>query len=650
MPWLATEGSSFFSVVVAIGFLWLSLALGRRLLILLGARSAASPYEQGVIAAAVGAGVLQFVPLVLGALGLLSTTNVRVFIAAIVLAAAADLRAVAMKVVAAMRQETRPSSWTTAWLIALVPALLMAGLAALTPTFDFDGLSYHLTAPKRWMETGWLSYLPTYPPTSAPMGVSMLFAVGMAFAGDVAAKCFHYVLGVVVAVPALYLAGKRLAGPMTGAVSATLYLLGPWGTPALLGSAYTEGAAVAAAATSTLSWLIWFQTGHRGYLRSAALLAGIAVSFKLTMLLFPVALMALTAVAIAAKARDEQKRARLIDSTTFGLLSTAALIPFVAVPILPWLTRAFLLTGNPLFPVLANLIPSRDLSAELAIQIDRFNRYMTWAIILGRDWTLEQRMWVLLGVAALFVLVGLLAFLRFRGSTARGAVVVLTITCLLVLYATGFYPRYWLPLAAILTVPIAAAFAPVLSRRPVMLAWIGLTLAGSLVHAHRIYLDVGANSVGLLRTVAGLDDRRDFLRSRLPLYPLYEHANRELPVGAGIMLSGFCGGFYIDRKTFCSEFPQDSLRFTNCQDLTNDLRRLGITHVIAPTAWATGEPLPASGLPRWTSYVRPEQYRLVRQLLTSHTRTLAIASDQGLYEIAPTLLVTSSFSLCEPRS
>src|SRR5262249_22308483 len=159
---------------------------------------------------------------------------------------------------------------------------------------------------------------------------------------------------------------------------------------------------------------------------------------------------------------------------------------------------------------------------------------------------------------------------------ARGAVVILTITGLIELSAVGLYLRYWLPLGAILTVPIAAAFAPILSRRTVMFAWLGFTLAGSLVHAHRIYLDVGANTVGLLRTIAGLDARRDFLRGRLPLYPLYEHANRELPVEAGIVLSGYCGGFYIDRRTFCSEFVQNSLRFTNCQDFTNDLRRLGI--------------------------------------------------------------------------
>src|SRR5262249_51530394 len=158
---------------------------------------------------------------------------------------------------------------------------------------------------------------------------------------------------------------------------------------------------------------------------------------------------------------------------------------------------------------------------------------------IGRDWTLEQRMWVLLGVAALLTLLGLLAFFKLRDWTARGASVVLTITSLVQLSAAGLYIRYWLPLAAALTVPIAAALAPILSRRTFVLAWVGLTLVGSLAHAHR-NLDVRSNPAELLRTVAGLGDRLNFLRSRLPLFPLYEYANRELPGDAGIMLSAYC--------------------------------------------------------------------------------------------------------------
>ena len=216
--------------------------------------------------------------------------------------------------------------------------------------------------------------------------------------------------------------------------------------------------------------------------------------------------------------------------------------------------------------------------------------------------------------------------------------VVVTIASIAELSVVGLYLRYWLPIAAPLTLPIAAALAPILSRRIVMVAWLGLTLAGSLVQARSGYLGVGSNLPGLLRTVAGLDERLDFLRARLPLYPLYAYVNRNLPSDAGIMLSYYCGGFYIDRRTFCCETVQDSLRFTTWKEFTEDLQRLGITHVIAPSALATGGPTPRIGGSSVSEITRAEQLRLVRQLLTSNARTLATASDMGLYDIRPVLL------------
>jgi hypothetical protein len=181
--------------------------------------------------------------------------------------------------------------------------------------------------------------------------------------------------------------------------------------------------------------------------------------------------------------------------------------------------------------------------------------------------------------------------------------------------------------------PLAASFERWLARRPVMLAWIAITLAFSLIQARRSFLDEGGNFSGLLATVAGVQDRTDFLKERLPPYPLYERINRDLPANAGIMLSAYCGGFYIDRATFCAEMVQNSLRFTTWDELTADLRRLGITHIIAPSALATGGPTPYLGGSSVSVITRADQFRLVRTLLTKHARTLQTASDLGLYEI-----------------
>jgi hypothetical protein len=182
-------------------------------------------------------------------------------------------------------------------------------------------------------------------------------------------------------------------------------------------------------------------------------------------------------------------------------------------------------------------------------------------------------------------------------------------------------------------VPIAAALDRQLSRRPVMLAWLAISLAGGLYQARRIVLDGGGDLVAWVRTIGGLEDREVFLRNRLPLYPLYERANRDLPPDAGVLLSGYCGSFYIDRSTYCAEMVHSSVRFSNWDDFLSDLRRLHITHLIAPSALATGGPTPDLGGSSVSVITRADQYRVVRQLLTYHARTLQTASDQGLYEI-----------------
>jgi hypothetical protein len=111
------------------------------------------------------------------------------------------------------------------------------------------------------------------------------------------------------------------------------------------------------------------------------------------------------------------------------------------------------------------------------------------------------------------------------------------------------------------------------------------------------------------------------------------------------MLSTYCGGFYIDRTTFCAEMVQDSLRFTTWEEFCTDIRRLGITHLLAPSALAAGGPtdsyLGGSGV---SAVTREGQFRLVRQLLTQHSRTLQTALDQGLYEIDPVWLAESDLT------
>ena len=627
MPWLVTTGTP---IIWAPGFLlafvWLSLGVGRRCLVWLGASGGSLP-ERGIIALALGSGALQLVPFLLGAAGLLNVRSLWLGLGLVALLVSPDLARVA-KIASRARGFKLALDKNLGWLcLALLPGLLAAGLLALTPTLDADGLGYHLTVPKRWLTSGHLAYLPTYPNSNMTMGVEMLFAIALSAAGDAAAKLLHFTLGVSGAV-GLYFAGRRLSGPVLGATAVALYLFGPVGVANLLGWAYLEGATSLASIAATLAWIIWFQGRQSGWLRCAFALAGVGVSFKITAGLFPVGLSALTLVCWwndRRQARSESKPESRLPWLSLLVLSIA--------PVTPWLARSAIVTGNPFFPLFARLLPSRDFSPEQAGQWEHFNRYLNWAIRVGASWSLERRQLILVGVGALFAGVAGVIWLKQRTWLARAMTIALLVIALLQLGAVGLYIRYWIPVMSVFQLPLLLQLPRIMARRTFQVVLVGATALASLSQARRS-LTNRTTPTDVLTTAFGLQPQHEFLHKTMPLMPLYDQVNQTLPVRTGVLLAAYCGGFYLDRSTFCADIVQGSLRFTTFAEFSADLQRLGITHVLAPRAMAAGEMQPdeAAGV---GFMIHEQECELVGKLLREQATLLGAAADQGLYELKP---------------
>jgi hypothetical protein len=315
------------------------------------------------------------------------------------------------------------------------------------------------------------------------------------------------------------------------------------------------------------------------------------------------------------------------------------LLPLMAAPVLPWFIRSACVTGNPFFPLFAQLIPSRDYPGDLATAVDRYQRYMLWASRWGPAWSSERRHLILVAAGVMVTLVAGLLYRRLHSSLARGTAVVLLGVVLAQLFAVGLYGRYWIPLASVIALPLVALAGPWLStpaRRWALVA-VAALLAAAQVRSSLAKIEYDFR--GLVRTAFGLEDRRTFAIDHTGIYPIWEYANRELPEASRILLSTTCPAFYLDRTTYCAEFVQSSLRFTSWGDFTADVRRLGITHVIAPRALATTDtPDPPYGSGSVGVIRRKEECRLVRRLLTGHGTLVTAALDQGLYAIDVTSL------------
>jgi hypothetical protein len=628
VPQFVTTGVAFvYATLFVIYFLWVSLALGRRVSLWLGVTPDGPVAERGLVALALGIAVLECTTLALAAFDVLSVRSLRLSMAILTVLAARDLWAVVVRLAQTVTSARSPERWLIVWALALGPGLAIAYLLAVTPTLDPDGLGYHLTVVKAWLSLGTLAFLPTYTYSNMPMGVEMLFAIAMSFAGDAGAKLLHFSLGCAGAV-AVYLAGTRLHDRVVGAAAAALYLFGPFGVGSILGWAYVEGAVSFAVVASTLAWLVWFETRQASWLRAAFAVAGVAVSFKITAALFPIGLILLTWFIEGRGARERGEPLAPIA------LRSWPLVLLTSIPIVPWLVRAAVVTGNPIFPMFGTVIPSYDFPPELSAEWDLYFRYMNWGTGAGAM-SLETRKTILLAaLAAVVVLTGLLvAFLR--SPIARATAVIAGAMMLPQVLAVGLYKRHWFAVMSVLQLLVVAQAARVLPGRWLKGGVIGLTLLLSLASVRASLRTVGNDLMGVVYTAAGLKPQRDYLADHLPLYTLYEYANRNLPADSGVAFEYGCGGFHIDRKTFCLEVPQGSFSVDSWDGFVEDIHRLGLTHVIAPRAMASGS-LPS--FPGWVRSgpgftFRERTDKLVVRLLTNHGKLLAAAADQGLYSI-----------------
>src|SRR5437867_6585420 len=224
--------------------------------------------------------------------------------------------------------------WLVAWLWATIP-----------PTF-YDELAYHLVIPQWVLKTGAIQTTPWVFFTLMPHAYDLLLAWGMGFAGDLGARAIIVALWVTCT-----LAAWGLVEGITRPVAS------PWAAPLVAGALatspmlwflatlpFTETALVAAVVTAVVV-LVAPPAERRPWL-ALGLVLGLAASVKLAGLYWVVAGLAATAVA-GWTGRDT------LRAGAVALASVA-----------PWWVRAFVHTGNPIYPMAYGLLGGRPWSEE----------------------------------------------------------------------------------------------------------------------------------------------------------------------------------------------------------------------------------------------------------------------------------------------
>jgi 4-amino-4-deoxy-L-arabinose transferase-like glycosyltransferase len=275
------------------------------------------------------------------------------------------------------------------WLAAPFVAIILLG--GMLPPLDFDVCEYHLQAPKEFFQQGRIVFLPHNVYGNMPLGAEMHSLLAMVIAGDwwLGALAGKTVLAAVTPLVALALvaAGRRRFGPAVGVAAGVIYISIPWivyvSTTGLIDGVVAGYLFLAAYGMFLYSGQA---TGDRGrspneippnvggplpagpprdpfYLALAGYSAGAGVACKYTSVVFVVLPVCCW-----------------LFWTTLGRGRRAVWRPLCLLVLCiglgcgPWLAKNWALSGNPVYPLLAEVFPSRTRTPEKNHQWNHVHR------------------------------------------------------------------------------------------------------------------------------------------------------------------------------------------------------------------------------------------------------------------------------------
>lgn len=589
-------------------------ALGRRVLIWMGVGPVPGARTgRALLGLAIGVALLQAPALLLGAMGKLTTGPILLALCLLSAALVVDAAAVLRFTIRRVRSVHRLTELEMAALTVIASCCLAALLQALSPPTDADGLGYHLTAPRRWLHAGSLAYLPGIPHTNAPMGLEAIYTLCLALWSDTSAKVLHWALGVG-CIAGIWNLARRIGGRWAGWTAALLMAPGVprFSVLPLMGSAYVDLGLLILTLVSAFAWLVWRERAARGdrmgWLLAAGTAAGLAASVKLTGLGVGVAILTGTFLV--------RRSAPVLRG------GWVALWLAVTLPCAPWLVRAWLQTGNPVWPHFASFITTADWSSELGRGYGEYFRLYNWGAGfagLGH----AARASVLLAVVVAACLVWALALRSRVGQPVWSVSLLSGLVLLPALGSVGLYPRLLMPGLALAVVAACGAAARTgaraLGRRARV---VGLIVAVALsAMAFR-----GADLADSARVAMGLMSRETYLDQTLPSARFWRATEPLMPNDARVLYVGLGGTYYAPRPcVMLDPYIVGAVRLTTWREFMVDVWRGGITHVAVP---ADGARIPRMGPPTLS---RRNEETFAQRLCVRRGRKILSSGGMNLY-------------------
>lgn len=465
-----------------------------------------------------------------------------------------------------------------ATLLACCSIWLASGLHALTPAWTFDALMYHLQAPRLYLQAERLVLLPDLWQANGPMGIELLYAVGVAFGSTTVSRCLHLVLTVLLVFASFVFAlrhlGEREAW-LSVVILSAVPILPVWGSIANIDSGWALYEALGFFAV-----IGWALERDRGWLYLAAVSIGFGLSTKY------LALAGLATVTIFVSANEFARSRRSVHALAI-LAATAVVVGS------PWYLLNIFRAGNPIYPFVfggpgwgeqrlaylmsfLNSFGGKAPLATLALTPIRLytNRTLYTTFMSGIEFP-----------SLLFPLALLLPITKpGRALKLLGALVLLRF---LLWGLSSQQTRFLLPLFPALSILTAHSLlfttGSTLSERGQRILVSGLVgglVVTTIVVQYVLWMNLAPGGI-----IVGTETKDSFLRRVLTIYPALAFLQDNLPQDSRVLMLWDGQSYYCDERCVPdaeqSKWTQIVAEHDSAETVGAELREEGITHLLA---------------------------------------------------------------------
>ena len=485
---------------------------------------------------------------------------------------------------------------------ALCLAALLVLPLCLLPPFFYDTLHYHFGLPSLFLRSGSTLPIPYFVESHFPLGVEMLFLVGMSDGGYLGANLMNFTLYILCGLGILCLS-DRLGARRAGLFALPLFLFSSTAVHILFLQKNDIGVTLFFFAF-VYAFLLYLERGEdrsgpsgvrRGFLVLSGAFAGAALSAKYTMIAF---VPGVAAIGFLAKVRSARTNVNSPRAHVMGgdvLLFFAGCAAVYAV----WPLRNMMTVGNPVYPLLAGLFRSPGWSPEQMALLSGDAHPMSVMLHSWRDVV------ALLSSISFFPRPGISGVGSALGASVVGGAVFFfrrtlspgwfflrnsVVVFVMIWFLTSWFSRFLLPVLPLLAL-FTGSLIDGLSRK------VGKTGTSFAVGIVAIALSAQAFSLReppdafrawkASLSLPGRPDRAALLAARLnPSFNAARFVGMRLPENARLLMVGETSPFYFERELVApSAFDVHPLQGIvtpekKPMEILRELRTLGFTHVL----------------------------------------------------------------------